>query len=60
MPLSVGAQITYLSDREGPTLRKAMQDIKPTGIIGIPALWDVLEKRIKTQVEDRRSSKSSI
>ena len=53
MPLSVGAQITYLSDREGPTLRKAMQDIKPTGIIGIPALWDVLEKRIKTQVEDR-------
>ncbi len=53
MPLSVGAQITYLSDREGPTLRKAMQEIKPTGIIGIPALWDVLEKRIKSQVQDK-------
>ena len=53
MPLSVGAQITYLSNREGPTLRQAMQEIKPTGIIGIPALWDVLEKRIKNQIEDR-------
>jgi long-chain acyl-CoA synthetase len=53
MPLSVGAQITYVSDREGPTLRKAMKEIRPTGMIGIPALWDVLEKRIKSQVEDR-------
>ena len=53
MPLSAGAQITYLSDREGPTLRRAMREIKPTGIIGIPALWDVLEKRIQSQVSDR-------
>lgn len=53
MPLSAGGQITYLSDREGPTLRKAIKEVRPTGIIGIPALWDVLEKRIKSQVEDR-------
>ena len=53
MPLSAGAQITYLSDREGPTLRRAMKDVRPTGIIGIPALWDVLEKRIQSQVQDR-------
>ena len=53
MPLSAGGQITYLSDREGPTLRSAMKQVKPTGIIGIPALWDVLEKRIQSQVEDR-------
>ena len=30
-----------------------MKEVKPTGIIGIPALWDVLEKRIKAQVDDR-------
>ena len=53
MPASVGAQITYLSDLEGPILRRAMKQIKPTGIIGIPALWDVLQKRIETQVKDR-------
>jgi long-chain acyl-CoA synthetase len=60
MPLSTGAQITYLSDREGPTLRKAMKDVRPTGIIGIPALWDVLEKRIQSQVKDRGQAASML
>jgi long-chain acyl-CoA synthetase len=53
MPFSVGAQVTYLSDLEGSLLRTAMKSIKPTGIIGIPALWDILEKRIHTQVSDK-------
>lgn len=53
LPMSVGARITYLSELEGPTLRAAMKEIKPTGIIGIPALWDILQKRVESQVKDR-------
>jgi long-chain acyl-CoA synthetase len=53
MPASVGAQIMYVTEREGGILRSAMKSFKPTGIIGIPALWDVLEKRVETQVQEK-------
>lgn len=53
MPLSVGAHITYIEEIEGTLLRAALKDVKPNGIIGIPALWDVLHKRIESQVKDK-------
>ena len=53
LPISAGARVTYLTELEGPTLRSAMKELKPTGIIGIPALWDVLQKRVESQVKDR-------
>jgi long-chain acyl-CoA synthetase len=56
LPLSAGARVTYLTELEGPTLRAAMKEIKPTGIVGIPALWDVLQKRIETQVKDKHEA----
>jgi long-chain acyl-CoA synthetase len=53
MPLSVGASITYLEEIDGPLLRSALKDVRPTALIGVPALWDLLYRRIETQVEDR-------
>ncbi|MCB9548228.1 MAG: AMP-binding protein [Myxococcales bacterium] len=53
MPASVGAHITYLETLEGPLLRSALKDVRPNGIIGIPALWDVLHRRIEGQVKDK-------
>lgn len=53
MPISVGAHITYLEEIDGPLLREAMKQVRPHGIVGIPALWDVLHKRIESQVEDK-------
>lgn len=53
MPMSVGAHITYLEEIEGTLLRAALKEVKPNGIIGIPALWDVLHRRIETQVKDK-------
>ena len=53
MPLSRGAHITYIEELEGPLLRQAMKDVRPNGIIGVPALWDVLHRRIETQVNDK-------
>lgn len=53
MPISVGAHITYLEEIDGPLLRDAMKAVRPHGIVGIPALWDVLHKRIESQVDDK-------
>jgi long-chain acyl-CoA synthetase len=53
LPISAGSQITYLGEIEGQRLRKAIQLFKPTVIIGVPALWDVLHKRIESQVKDK-------
>ena len=58
LPMSVGARVTYLTELEGATLRAAMKAIRPTGIIGIPALWDVLQKRIEAQVKDKGEAAS--
>jgi len=53
MPASTGAHIMYIDELDGPLLRAAMKQFRPTGLIGVPALWDVLHKRIEQQVEDR-------
>ncbi len=53
MPISVGAHIMYIEELEGPLLRDALTQFRPTGLIGVPALWDVLYRRIETQVQDR-------
>ena len=53
MPASAGAHILYMEELDGPLLRTAMKQFRPTGLIGVPALWDVLHKRISQQVDDR-------
>ncbi len=53
MPCSVGAHIMYLEELDGPLLRAAMKKYRPTGLIGVPALWDVLHRRIETKIEDK-------
>ena len=53
MPASVGAHIMYVDTLEGPVLRGALKAFRPTGLIGVPALWDVLHRRIETEVSDR-------
>ncbi|MEE2785855.1 MAG: AMP-binding protein [Myxococcota bacterium] len=53
MPTSVGAHIMFVDTLEGPVLRGALKAFRPTGLIGVPALWDVLHRRIETEVSDR-------
>jgi len=53
MPASVGAHIMYLEDLEGTLLRDALSHFRPTGLIGVPALWDVLHRRVESEVRDR-------
>ena len=53
LPLSLGCHVTYLEEIDGPLLRAALKAFKPTALIGVPALWDLLHRRIETQVGER-------
>ena len=53
LPLSLGCHVTYLEEIDGPLLRSALKAFKPTALIGVPALWDLLHRRIETQVGER-------
>ncbi len=53
LPVSLGAQLCYLEEIDGPLLRQALKTVKPTALIGVPALWDLLHRRIETQVGER-------
>ncbi|MFN3200844.1 MAG: AMP-binding protein [Bradymonadia bacterium] len=53
LPVSKGSSITYLEEIDSTLLRSALKDTRPTALIGVPALWDLLHRRIESQVEDR-------
>src|SRR6267142_1504521 len=52
-PLSRGAQITYLPELSSEHLAKAIKNGHVTGMVGVPALWEVLHRRIRNRLNDR-------
>jgi long-chain acyl-CoA synthetase len=52
-PLSRGAQITYLEELSGEALARAIKNGHVTGMVGVPALWELLHRRIKTRLNER-------
>ncbi|HLE62514.1 MAG TPA: AMP-binding protein, partial [Pyrinomonadaceae bacterium] len=52
-PLSRGAQITYLPELSSDALAKAIKNGHVTGMVGVPALWELLHRRIKTRLYER-------
>ena len=53
MPLMRGAQITYLEEIDADSLARAFDEGNVTGMVGVPALWQLLERKIDKQ---RRAS----
>ena len=51
-PLSRGAQITYLPELTSDHLAKAIKNGHVTGMVGVPALWELLHRRIKNRLSD--------
>ncbi|HKP45238.1 MAG TPA: AMP-binding protein, partial [Pyrinomonadaceae bacterium] len=49
-PLSRGAQITYLPELTGDALARAIKNGHVTGMVGVPALWELLHRRIKNRL----------
>jgi long-chain acyl-CoA synthetase len=52
-PLSRGAQITYLEELSGEALARSIRNGYVTGMVGVPALWELLHRRIKTKFSER-------
>jgi long-chain acyl-CoA synthetase len=52
-PLSRGAQITYLEELSGEALARAIKNGHVTGMVGVPALWELLHRRIRTRLNER-------
>ncbi|HLA10207.1 MAG TPA: AMP-binding protein [Pyrinomonadaceae bacterium] len=52
-PLSRGAQITYLPELTGDALARAIKNGHVTGMVGVPALWELLHRRIKNRLFER-------
>lgn len=51
LPLSRGARIMYLDELKGERLSHALKQGRATAMVGVPALWQLLERRILSQVE---------
>jgi len=52
-PFSNGTQITYLNELSGEELSRAIENNHVTGMVGVPALWEMLHRRIKTRMRER-------
>jgi long-chain acyl-CoA synthetase len=52
MPLTHGASIDYLEELEADTLARALEDQGITGMVGVPALFQLLERKIYKNVSD--------
>jgi long-chain acyl-CoA synthetase len=46
LPLSRGAQITYLQELSSESISDALKNSHVTMMVGVPALWDLLRRRI--------------
>ena len=52
-PFSRGTQITYLADLNGEELARAIKHGHVTGMVGVPALWELLHRRIMSRLRER-------
>ncbi|HEV2762869.1 MAG TPA: AMP-binding protein, partial [Pyrinomonadaceae bacterium] len=51
-PLSRGTQITYLAELNGEELARAIRNGHVTGMVGVPALWEMLHRRIVNRLKE--------
>jgi long-chain acyl-CoA synthetase len=53
LPLSRGARVVYLDELNAERLEDALKAGRITSLIGVPALWEMLERRILARVAER-------
>lgn len=53
LPLACGARIVYPLDVDAASLSRTLADVQPTALIGVPALWEAVHRRILDDVESR-------
>jgi long-chain acyl-CoA synthetase len=53
MPLVHGAQVTYIEEVTSDALARALKEGGITALVGVPALWQVLHRKITKRVSER-------
>lgn len=53
MPLSQGARIIYLDELHADRLSEGLRKGRVTAMVGVPALWQMLERRIMAKVKEQ-------
>jgi len=53
LPLSRGARVVYVPDLSGEKITHALRVSKAKAMVGVPALWQLLERRILADVDAR-------
>jgi long-chain acyl-CoA synthetase len=53
LPLTRGARIVYIDELTAERLEKTLKAGRITGLVGVPALWEMLERRIHARVAER-------
>ncbi|HET6281565.1 MAG TPA: AMP-binding protein, partial [Polyangia bacterium] len=53
VPLAHGAQITYLSELTGDAIANTMKKGHVTAIVGVPALWDLMRRRVMSRFSEK-------
>ncbi|HEV8247693.1 MAG TPA: AMP-binding protein, partial [Polyangiaceae bacterium] len=53
LPLSRGARVVYLDELNAERLEFGLKEGRITGLIGVPALWEMLERRVLTRIAER-------
>ena len=53
LPMSRGTRVVYLDELNADRLGAAMREVRVTAMVGVPALWQLLERRMMSQVRER-------
>jgi long-chain acyl-CoA synthetase len=53
LPIALGATIVYPLGVDAASLARTLADVRPTALIGVPALWEAVHRRIVDGVEER-------
>jgi long-chain acyl-CoA synthetase len=53
LPLSRGSRIIYLDEITGEKLASTLRDARVTAMVGVPALWQLLERRMQARVQEQ-------
>jgi long-chain acyl-CoA synthetase len=53
VPLAHGAQVTYLTELTGEAISATLKQGRVTAIVGVPALWDLLRRRLFQRFADK-------
>lgn len=60
LPLSRGSRVVYLDELTGERVVHALREARVTAMVGVPALWQLLERRIVAEVRERGSAASAV